>query len=573
MWGNSLIQDVADTNARTLTLTSSASTNYEAIVDTSQPCQYSIRVTDKGDLTYDASVRITINDINDPPVIASSQSCNVLENLPRNTILQGCEINATDEDSPAQLLLWSKVNGAGSIDVAGSGATSCTLKVVGDIDYEEASTLTIRLKVIDPDGGSDTADVTINVVDQNDAPTFTCNVPNKCNAGGYREMLENMADVPIPELWKNRATNFNGRNLANLNPITVDVPNPVLAFDQDTSSSSTAKWGQLEYTIDGNSNGFGINSNTGVLHLVTAKDYESLRAAGGTSSAVASVTVKACDKADSPKCTTADVTVYIKDVDEPPVMIPFADGENFLVSSSAVVGDAVGLPAKWTDPDIYKTSSSITSCSIVNVTKDDGTVENDRFTIDGQTCQVYLGKASLAQNDKYSVYIKSMDHSLPYCTYDGGNDGFNGYGVTDCKEYGNQDCSTNAGGGECDTTFKGLTSNIIEMRVVVGTSGTPPVMGPTQIFTMLENSDRFDVVSRYLKCFDVDVIKERTPACVIDYDNNRLRVQIVLKFLLLAVQKAIARMSHLNSPNQIQCLAEIQLQMPLLMSIVMEKYN
>ena len=75
------------------------------------------------------------------------------------------------------------------------------------------------------------------------------------------------------------------------------------------------------------------------------------------------------------------------------------------------------------------------------------------------------------------------------------------------------DCSTNAGGGKCDTDFKGLTSNIIEMRVVVGTSGTPPVMGPAQIFTMPENSDRFDVVSRYLKCFDVDVIKERTPAC------------------------------------------------------------
>ena len=58
------------------------------------------------------------------------------------------------------------------------------------------------------------------------------------------------------------------------------------------------------------------------------------------------------------------------------------------------------------------------------------------------------------------------------------------------------------------------------MRVVVGTSGTPPVMGAAQIFTILENSDRYDFVSRYLKCFDVDVIKERTPACVIDYDSN-----------------------------------------------------
>ena len=75
-------------------------------------------------------------------------------------------------------------------------------------------------------------------------------------------MLENMANVPIPELWRNRATNFNGRDLTNLNPITVDVPNPVLAFDQDTNSSTT-KWGKLQYTIDGDANGFGININTG----------------------------------------------------------------------------------------------------------------------------------------------------------------------------------------------------------------------------------------------------------------------------------------------------------------------
>ena len=55
-------------------------------------------------------------------------------------------------------------------------------------------------------------------------------------------------------------------------------------------------------------------------------------------------------------------------------------------------GDTVGLPAKWTDPDIYKTSSSIASCSIVNVTKDDGTIENNRLQLMDKLVKCTLGK-------------------------------------------------------------------------------------------------------------------------------------------------------------------------------------
>ena len=78
-------------------------------------------------------------------------------------------------------------------------------------------------------------------------------------------MLENMADVPIPELWKNRATNFNDRNLANLNPITVDVPNPVLALTKIPVHPrlNGVNWNILSME----SNGFGIDSNTGYCAL------------------------------------------------------------------------------------------------------------------------------------------------------------------------------------------------------------------------------------------------------------------------------------------------------------------
>ena len=256
-------------------------------------------MTDRGDLTYTANVAITINDINDPPVITASQTCNVDENTARNTIIPGCTISATDQDMPAQLLQWSKVSGAGSIDVAGNQVTSCTLKVVDEIDYEVTSTLTIKLKVVDPDGGSDTADITLNVIDQNDAPTFICNVNGYCNAGGYRELPENMKNVPIPELWNNRVSDWNSvdRTLSNLNAIAINNPNALKAYDQDeVFSSSTAKWGTIEYISEGNANGFAIGLTTGVLSFTTPRNYESLRSATGGASAVTNVTIKACDK-------------------------------------------------------------------------------------------------------------------------------------------------------------------------------------------------------------------------------------------------------------------------------------
>jgi hypothetical protein len=521
--GVPVIIEVGDTIGEKITFTSPPTINYEALtMDKTQPCLYQIEVTDKGDLKYNANVKITIKDINDPPVIDSSQTCSVAENSPRNTIIPSCTISATDEDIPAQLLQWTKVGGAGSIDVAGNQATSCTLQVVSQIDYEESQTLNISLKVVDPDGGFDTGDITINVIDQNDAPTFSCTVAGYCNAGAYREIPENMRNVPVPELWNNRVKNWNlvTRTLSNLNPISIDNPNPVKAYDQDEAHNSlTAKWGKLEYTIQGNANGFAIGLNSGELTFSTPQNYEALRLATGGSSAITNVTIKACDKDDIPKCTTADVTVYIKDVDEAPVVKPFFAGESFRIKSSAAVGTTVGPPLSVTDPDIYRKDGGSTTCSIVNVTQNGNVVEYI-FAIDGKSCQVNLNQTGLIQGDTYSVFVQAKDNSVPYCTFDGGNDGFNGYGITDCKEYKNDDCNVNAGGGECDTNFKGLVSNIVEMKVSVTTSVTPPFMDAKQIFSIDENSDVNSIVTNYLKCFDVDATKDRTPACAIALSEN-----------------------------------------------------
>ena len=137
------------------------------------------------------------------------------------------------------------------------------------------------------------------------------------------------------------------------------------------------------------SNGFAIGLTTGVLSFTIPRDYEALRSATGGASAVTNVTIKACDKADTPKCTTADVTVYILDVDEAPVMVPFLAGETFQIKATASSGTSVGPPAQFTDEDVYRQYGGSASCSIVNVTKS-GSLVSNKFTIDPETCQVYL---------------------------------------------------------------------------------------------------------------------------------------------------------------------------------------
>ena len=111
------------------------------------------------------------------------------------------------------------------------------------------------------------------------------------------------------------------------------------------------------------------------------------------------------------------------------------------------------------------------------------------------------------------------------------------------------------------------------MVISVSSSVTPPTMGTTQIFTINENTATASanaIVTTYLKCFDVDATKERTPACAIALsansavcnDDNQVASSCVASY---------CESVKFEFAKKIQCQTETQLQIRLSMLIQMAR--
>ena len=232
-----------------------------------------------------------------------------------------CSIYAIDEDRPEQILSWRKTSGGsgdGYLDISEIGGNNCTIKIVKALDYEANSVLDMNVVVSDTDGGSDTAKVSLIIIDVNDPPKIT-------NAGEYRIMLENMVGVNVPSVWSKRKSGNNQYNGAD------GGPTPIVATDPDTKT----KWNTITYTVVSPSTGFSINSNSGIIQLTEPQNYEKLLIDDPSSLPQVSLKVKACDNGTPQLCDEKDVIIHILNVDEPPVLYPMVAGERMRINEDA----------------------------------------------------------------------------------------------------------------------------------------------------------------------------------------------------------------------------------------------
>ena len=209
-------------------------------------------------------------DINIPPVFTDGTSAtrSVAENTAANTNI-GAAFSATDAEYPDghTLRYWLDGTDAGSFEIDG---TSGQLQTFADLDYETKSSYSVTVLVSDNNGGSDSIDVTINVTNVNEAPSFASRTAK-------RSVPENTAS---------------GENIGD----------PVVATDGDNGDT-------LTYSLDGtDAASFSIDSTSGQLQTLEALDYE-------TKSSY-SVTVSVSDGNDGTDSIT--VTIDVTNVAETP---------------------------------------------------------------------------------------------------------------------------------------------------------------------------------------------------------------------------------------------------------------
>jgi hypothetical protein len=296
--------DNASFNFSGSSLRITASPNFET------KSSYSVRVrtTDQGSLTYEKAFTITINNVNETPVVTAAQSFNINENSVGGTVVG--TVVATDPDAGTTFSGWAitvnaNPDGDGSNAFAINAATGqLTVLDAGDFDREVSTSLTIKVTVTDGTNTSAEETVVINLNDLKDvAPVITA-----------AQVLYVTEGSP--------------------NGTTVGT---VLATDGDITATTFQNW-----TITaGNSGGyFAINSSTGAI---TVADNTGLNSAINPSF---TLTLTVSDGTNTSSAQTVSIVVSAVNDDNPVVTA----AQSFAINENSDNGSAVGQVLA-TDPD------------------------------------------------------------------------------------------------------------------------------------------------------------------------------------------------------------------------------
>ncbi len=267
-------------------LTFSSAPDFETPNDAGADNTYNVTVQVSDGIVADTqAIAITVQDTNDAPVITSngggtSAAVSIAENTTAVTT-----VTATDEDFPAQILIYSITGGADADSFNIDGVTGVlTFGTAPDYDNPaDAGTdnvYDVQVTVTDDGTGilTDVQDIAVTVTDVNEAPVITS------NGGGTS------ASVSIAE---------------NTTAVTT-----VTATDEDVPAQT------LTYSITSgaDADSFNIDGVTGVLTFVTAPDYEN--PADASSNNVYNVQVTVTDDGTGTLTDVQDIAVTVDDVIE-----------------------------------------------------------------------------------------------------------------------------------------------------------------------------------------------------------------------------------------------------------------
>ncbi len=285
-------------NSGQITVANVTAVNFE----TNPTFTLTVTVTDAGlpnPANQAGSTNVTINltNMNDAPVV-NDQSFNVMENSSIGTVVG--TVVATEEDSGQSLTYSITAGNTGGAFAINPGNGQIT--VANPINYESLSSYSLTVQVQDNGAGNltDTATITITVLDLNEAPVV------------------NDQSFNVDE-----------------NVSTGTVVGSVVASDPDMGQ-------MLTYSITaGNTGGaFAINPGNGQITVANPINFESV--------ASYSLTVQVQDNGAGTLNDTATVTINVNNLNEAPVVNaagPFTLAENSPNSTN------VGTPITYTEPD------------------------------------------------------------------------------------------------------------------------------------------------------------------------------------------------------------------------------
>lgn len=354
--GNAFAIDAA-TGA--ITVATTAAIDFE----TTPSFALTVTATDDGTpaLSGTATVTITLNDINEAPSI-EAQTFAVAENAPTGTPVAAVVASDADASAPNATLTFAitagNTGGAFAIDAASGAISVANGAAVTLANAPFALTVTVT------DGGtpalSDSATITIQVTDQNDAPSF--------GQASY--------SFALPE-----------------NSAAGTAVGTLSATDPDVGQT-------LAYAIaSGNvGNAFAIDAASGAITVAdpSALDFETTPSF--------TLTVSVTDSGTPALSDTATVTITLSDANDAPVAADAA----YTVAENSAVGTVVGTYAA-TDPDATAPDNTLTYA--ITGGNDDGV-----FAIDASSGELTIADNALLDFETTPVFalqVTATDGGTP----------------------------------------------------------------------------------------------------------------------------------------------------------------
>ena len=290
--------DAFDIDATIGQLRTSAALDYET------RSSYSVTVVaeDSEGASDSIEVTIAVTNANEPPAFDSTSTTrSVAENAdPGHDI--GDPVAATDPDSGDTLtyLLGGPDAAAFDIDEANG-----QLRTREALDHEAKASYSVRMVALDTQGASASIEVTIEVTDANDPPSFD--------------------------------PDDNTRSVAENTGPGQTIGDPVAATDPDSDET-------LTYRLEGtDAAAFDIVPTSGQLRTRAALDYE----------ATSSYSVMVVAEDSEGASATIEVTIAVTDENEPPAFDSTSTTRS--VAENAAAGHDIGAPVAAMDPDSGET--------------------------------------------------------------------------------------------------------------------------------------------------------------------------------------------------------------------------
>ncbi|MGE8501468.1 MAG: retention module-containing protein [Pseudomonas sp.] len=288
-----------------ITLASGKSLDYE----TATQHQLQVTATD-GKTPATATVTINVTNVNDNGVVISdsdSAANTVAENAANGTSV-GLTVLGKDGDVGATITQYELTDNAGGRFAINASTGVVTVADGSKLDYENATSHNITVKVTSSDGSTNTQVFTIN--------------------------LSNVNDNGVVITDANPAANTVAENAANGTTVGLTVQ----GTDADAGATVT------QYELTDNAGGrFAINASTGVVTVADGSklDYENARSHN--------ITVKATSSDGS--SSTQVFTINLSNVNDNGVVISDTNSAANQVNENAATGTTVGLTVRGVDGD------------------------------------------------------------------------------------------------------------------------------------------------------------------------------------------------------------------------------